>query len=68
VPPVGSDGTRGKMNKVTPGHHLREVLEGFGLSKLGLGWYECTRHTFVSQLVKAGRSIFRLSKLSATPR
>jgi integrase len=48
----------------TLGKRLRAVLEALKLSRPGLNWYRCTRHTFASQWVIGGRSI---EKLAAVP-
>src|SRR5207244_9571545 len=59
VPSMRGDGK--KIDKGTPGFHLRRVLEELELTRPGLGWYEATRHTFASQWVLAGNSIEKLS-------
>jgi integrase len=61
IPPLRRDG--GKVDKHTPGEHLRPVLEELGLARRGLGWYEATRHTFASQWVMAGASIEKLKEI-----
>src|SRR5438105_2727750 len=50
-----------KIDKKTPGTHLRAALAQLKLERPGLGWYEATRHTFASQWVLAGGSIEKLS-------
>jgi len=59
IPPMRKDGE--KIDKSTPGRYLREALKERKLERKGLGWYECTRHTFASQWVLAGNSIEKLS-------
>ena len=49
-----------KIDKGTPGHHLRAALKRLKLDRPGLCWYEATRHTFASQWVLAGNSIEKL--------
>ena len=61
IPPMRSDGK--KIWKHTPGNYLRRTLERLGLSRPGLAWYECTRHTFASQWVLAGGSIEKLKEI-----
>lgn len=61
VPPMRMDGR--KLNKGTPGPHLRRVLEQLQLYRPGLAWYEATRHTFASQWVMAGGSIEKLKEV-----
>jgi integrase len=51
-PPLRSDGS--KIDKGTRGEALREALKGLELTRPGLGWYECTRHSFASHWVMAG--------------
>ncbi len=60
-PPLRSDGA--KVDKGTRGEALREVLDQLRLQRPELGWYECTRHTFASQWVMAGRSIEELKEI-----
>lgn len=60
-PAMRVDGAR--VNKGTRGPALAAVLEQLGLTRPGLGWYECTRHTFASQWVMAGRSIEELKEI-----
>jgi integrase len=55
VPPLRKDG--GHIDRKTPGKYLKAALDGLNLSRPGLGWYECTRHTFASHWVMAGGSI-----------
>ena len=61
IPPLRSDGE--KIDKHTPGKHLRAVLKQLDLEQPGLGWYEATRHTFASQWVMAGGSIEKLKEI-----
>lgn len=61
VPPMRRDGRH--INKSTPGGHLEAALVKLKLQREGLGWYECTRHTFASQWVLAGGSIFQLKEI-----
>jgi integrase len=59
VPP-----SRGKrVDRSTPGPVLAEALRGLGLERDGLGWYECTRHTFASHWAMQGRSLRELQKI-----
>lgn len=58
IPPLRCDGSR--IGKGTPGPVLRQVLEGLGLYREGLGWYEATRHTFASHWAMQGRSLREL--------
>lgn len=60
-PPLRCDGT--KIDKGTRGEALGKVLRDLDLARDGLGWYECTRHTFASQWVMAGRSIEELKEI-----
>jgi integrase len=60
-PPLRCDGT--KIDKGTRGAELRRVLRHLGLKREGLGWYECTRHTFASHWVMAGRSLEELKEI-----
>lgn len=46
-----------------PWEHLARVLKELGLERPGLGWYECTRHTFASQWVIHGGSIEKLKEI-----
>lgn len=61
VPPLRRDGK--KIDKATPGNFLRAALKACELQREGLGWYECTRHTFASQWVMAGGSIEKLKEI-----
>jgi integrase len=61
IPPLRCDGK--KIDKATPGNALRPVLEQLGLSREGLGWYECTRHSFASHWAMAGRPLVELQKI-----
>jgi integrase len=72
VPPLRCDG--GKVDKHTPGNHLRAALAELDLARPGFGlplagerpkklWYWCTRHTFASQWVMAGGSIEKLKEI-----
>jgi integrase len=61
IPPLRCDGK--KIDKATPGNALRPVLERLGLSREGLGWYECTRHSFASHWAMAGRPLVELQKI-----
>ena len=61
IPPMRKDG--GKIHKATPGKYLRAALKELGLERDGLGWYECTRHTFASQWVINGGSIEKLKEI-----
>jgi len=61
IPPMRRDGET--INKHTPGNYLRSTLEKLGLARAGLGWYECTRHTFASQWVLSGGSIEKLKEM-----
>jgi integrase len=60
-PPLRCDGT--KIDKGTRGPALQEVLRRLGLERAGLGWYECTRHSFASHWVMAGRSLEELKEI-----
>lgn len=44
-------------------HALRAALTSLDLARPGLGWYQCTRHTFVSQWLLADRSMEKVSKI-----
>jgi integrase len=61
IPPLRCDGK--KIDKATPGNALRPVLERLGLAREGLGWYECTRHSFASHWAMAGRPLVELQKI-----
>ena len=62
VPSLRCDGAT--VNKKTPGPALAAVLEDLGLNRPGLGWYECTRHTFASsQWVLSGGSLEKLKEI-----
>jgi integrase len=61
IPPLRIDGK--KVDKNTPGKALRNALQGLGLEREGLGWYECTRHTFASQWAMAGRPLRELQAI-----
>lgn len=60
-PPLRKDGK--KIDKGTRGEELRAALHDLELERPGLGWYECTRHSFASHWVLAGGSIEKLSKV-----
>jgi len=51
------------LNKKTLGRNLRATLKRLKLERLGLGWYEATRHTFASQWVLSGGSIEKLKEI-----
>jgi integrase len=61
VPPLRKDGS--KIDKGTPGPLLQAALEGLGLAREELGWYEATRHTFASHWAMSGRPLRELQKL-----
>lgn len=61
IPPLRSDGS--KIDKGTPGPVLAGVLHDLDLERPGLGWYECTRHTFASHWAMAGRPLRELQKI-----
>ena len=61
VPPSRSDA--GHVGKGIPGPALAEALRGLGLEREGLGWYECTRHTFASHWAMSGRPLRELQKI-----
>jgi integrase len=65
VPPMRCDGQHLKIagGGATTGKYLRETLVRLGLWRKGLGWYECTRHTFASQWVLNGGSIEKLKEM-----
>jgi integrase len=65
VPPLRCDGEHLKIagGGSTTGKYLRETLARLGLCRKGLGWYECTRHTFASQWVLNGGSIEKLKEI-----
>lgn len=61
IPSLRSDGE--KIDKASPGKALRAALASCGLERPGLGWYECTRHTFASHWAMAGRPLRELQKI-----
>lgn len=61
IPPLRCDGA--KVDKHTPGTYLRASLRRLGLQRVGLGWYEATRHSFASQWVLAGGSVEKLKEI-----
>ncbi len=61
LPPLRRDGKG--INKGPRGPRLAAALKELGPSRPGLGWYECTRHTFTSQWGMAGRSIEELKEI-----
>ena len=65
IPPIRCDGDNVKTSGggATTGRYLRAALEKLGLARLGLGWYEATRHTFASQWVLSGGSIEKLREI-----
>jgi integrase len=60
-PPLRCDGS--KIDKGTRGAALREVLQRLDLQRPGLGWYECTRHTFASHWVMGGGTLEELKEI-----
>jgi integrase len=62
IPPMRCDGK--KIDKNTPGIHLRDALRVLGLPDLEpKPWYSATRHTFASQWVMAGGAIEKLKEI-----
>ena len=61
APPLRVDGR--KMDKGTWSERLRVALADLKIKRKGLGWYECTRHTFASQWVMHGGSIEKLKEI-----
>jgi integrase len=47
----------------TLGKRLRAVLDALKLTRPGLNWYRCTRHTFASQWVRGGGSLEALATI-----
>lgn len=61
VPPSRCDGKH--VDKHVPGPAIEAALEPLGLARPGLGWYECTRHTFASHWAMSGRPLRELQKI-----
>jgi integrase len=53
----------GHLSDRTMSSELRTVLKDLKLAKKGLGWYQCTRHTFASLYVLSGGTMEDLQRM-----